>query len=40
MPNCQFRLVAPSFPIVTQSDFGATIPWFLDAPYDLIYDIS
>ena len=39
LPNCQCRLVAPSFPTVTQLDFGATIPWFLAAPYDLIYDI-
>ena len=39
-PNCQCRLVAPSFPTVTQPDFGATIPWLLADPYDLIYDIS
>ena len=37
-PNCQFRLVAPSFPTVTQPDFGATIPWFLSTPYELISD--
>ena len=39
-PNCQFRLVAPSFPTVTQPDFGATITWFIDAPCDLVYYIS
>ena len=39
-PNCQCRLVAPSFPTVTQPDFGSTIPWFLAAPDDLIYYIS
>ena len=39
LPNRQCRLVEPSFPTVTQLDFGATIPWFLAAPYDLIYDI-
>ena len=27
-PNCQCRLVAPSFPTVTQPDFGANITWF------------
>ena len=36
-PNCQCRLVAPSFPTVTQLDFGATIPWLLAAPYELIF---
>ena len=40
LPNCQCRLVAPSFPTVTQPDFGATIPWLFVAPYDLISDIS
>ena len=25
---------------MTQPDFGDTIPWFLSAPYELIYDIS
>ena len=39
-PNCQCRLVAPSFPTVTQPDFGATLPWFFAAPYHLISDIS
>ena len=39
LPNCQCRLVAPSFPTVTQPDFGATIPWFIDDPCELIYDI-
>ena len=39
-PNCQCRLVAPSFPTVTQPNFGATIPWLFAAPYELIYDIS
>ena len=38
-PNCQCRLVAPSFPIVTQPDFGDTIPWLFVAPYDLNYNI-
>ena len=38
-PNCQCRLVEPSIPTVTQPDFGATIPWFISATYDLIYDI-
>ena len=40
LPNCQCRLVEPSIPTVTQLDFGATIPWLLSAPYDLISDIS
>ena len=39
-PNCQCRLVEPSFPIVTQPDFGATIPWFLAVTHELISDIS
>ena len=39
LPNCQCRLVEPSFPTATQPDFGATIPWLVSAPYDLIYDI-
>ena len=38
-PNCQCRLVAPSFPTMTQPYFEATIPWLFAAPYDLIYDI-
>ena len=38
--NYQCRLVAPTFPIVTQPDFGATIPWFIAALYELISDIS
>ena len=39
-PNCPCRLVEPSIPTVPQLVFGATIPWFLASPYDLIYDIS
>ena len=39
LPNCQCRLVAPSFPTVTQPDFGDTIPWLFDSPYELISDI-
>ena len=38
--SCQCRLVEPCFPTVTQPDFGATIPWFLPTPYDLMSDIS
>ena len=37
--NSQCRLVEPSFPTVTQPDFGATIPWLFSTSYDLIYDI-
>ena len=39
-PNCQCRLVAISFPTVTQPDFGASIPWFFDYKYELISYIS
>ena len=39
-PNCQCRLVAPSFSTVTQPDFGFTIPWLFVAPYDIISGIS
>ena len=38
--NCQCRLVAPSFPTVTQPDFGGTIPWLFSSPYELYSDIS
>ena len=38
-PNCQCRLVAPTFPTVTQPNFGATLPWLFPAPYHLISDI-
>ena len=38
-PNCQCRLVAPSFSTVTQPDFGFTIPWFFDDTYELNCDI-
>ena len=37
--NCQYRLVEPSFPTVTQHVFGSTIPWLFSTSYDLIYDI-
>ena len=39
-PNWQYRPVEPSFPIVTQLVFGATIPWLIVSPYELIFDIS
>ena len=39
-PNCQCRLVAPSFPTVTQPYFGATITWLISSPYELNSDIS
>ena len=40
LSNFQCRLVEPSIPIVTRPNFGATIPWLLAAPYELISDIS
>ena len=39
-PNCQCRLVEPSFPTIAQPYLASTKPWFLANPYDLISDIS